>query len=204
MVMYVAYKVFSETSNLIVFSYTIYSPKDGQPCMDHDRATGEGVGPQEYTLIKLKVLEPTVKLATLFNEKKPISLVAATLRPETMYGQTNCFVHPDIEYSAFYVGVNEDEIFIATARYFFLLFSMILLWLCSAALNMAYQGMTAKNGVVNYVPGFEKLRGSDIIGVGLCAPLSSYRMVYALPMLSVKNDKGMLKTILQFASGQLC
>lgn len=26
--------------------------------MDHDRSTGEGVGPQEYTLIKMKVLEP--------------------------------------------------------------------------------------------------------------------------------------------------
>lgn len=35
--------------------YTIYSPKDGQPCMDHDRSSGEGVGPQEYTLIKMKV-----------------------------------------------------------------------------------------------------------------------------------------------------
>lgn len=23
------------------FSYTIYSPKDGQPCMDHDRSSGE-------------------------------------------------------------------------------------------------------------------------------------------------------------------
>lgn len=38
--------------------YTIYSPKDGQPCMDHDRSSGEGVGPQEYTLIKMKVLYP--------------------------------------------------------------------------------------------------------------------------------------------------
>ncbi|MGH0126524.1 UNVERIFIED_CONTAM: hypothetical protein FKN15_073854 [Acipenser sinensis] len=38
--------------------YTIYSPKDGQPCMDHDRQTGEGVGPQEYTLIKMKMIEP--------------------------------------------------------------------------------------------------------------------------------------------------
>ena len=37
--------------------HTIFSPKDGQPCMDHDRASGEGVGPQEYTLIKLKVVE---------------------------------------------------------------------------------------------------------------------------------------------------
>ena len=38
--------------------HTIYSIKDGQPCMDHDRLSGEGVGPQEYTLIKMKALEP--------------------------------------------------------------------------------------------------------------------------------------------------
>jgi leucyl-tRNA synthetase len=37
--------------------YTIFSPKDNQPCMDHDRSSGEGVGPQEYTLIKLKVIQ---------------------------------------------------------------------------------------------------------------------------------------------------
>jgi leucyl-tRNA synthetase len=36
--------------------YTIYSPKDGQPCMDHDRQSGEGVGAQEFTLVKLKVI----------------------------------------------------------------------------------------------------------------------------------------------------
>lgn len=43
--------------------YTIYSPKDGQPCMDHDRSSGEGVGPQEYTLIKMKVVsDPPQKL----------------------------------------------------------------------------------------------------------------------------------------------
>ena len=26
--------------------------------MDHERASGEGVGPQEFTLIKMKALEP--------------------------------------------------------------------------------------------------------------------------------------------------
>jgi hypothetical protein len=39
--------------------YAVYSPLDGQPCADHDRASGEGVGPQEYTLIKLRVRELT-------------------------------------------------------------------------------------------------------------------------------------------------
>ena len=38
--------------------YTIFSPMDNQPSMDHDRASGEGVGPQEYTLIKMKAIEP--------------------------------------------------------------------------------------------------------------------------------------------------
>ena len=39
--------------------FTVYSPLDGQPCADHDRASGEGVGPQDYLLIKMKVLELT-------------------------------------------------------------------------------------------------------------------------------------------------
>lgn len=47
--------------------YTIYSPKDGQPCMDHDRSSGEGVGPQEYTLIKMKVLQTPKALRLVFS-----------------------------------------------------------------------------------------------------------------------------------------
>jgi leucyl-tRNA synthetase len=33
--------------------YTIYSELDKQPCADHDRSKGEGVGTQEYVGIKL-------------------------------------------------------------------------------------------------------------------------------------------------------
>ena len=64
--------------------------------MDHDRASGEGVGPQEYTLIKMKLqkLRDGVKFSQL--DKKQVFFVAATLRPETMYGQTNCWISPDI------------------------------------------------------------------------------------------------------------
>eukprot|EP00438_Fugacium_kawagutii_P008240 Skav226259 [mRNA] locus=scaffold2708:111537:123105:- [translate_table: standard] len=36
---------------------TIFSTTTQQPCADHDRAEGEGVNPQEYTLIKLRVKE---------------------------------------------------------------------------------------------------------------------------------------------------
>ena len=56
--------------------------------MDHNRGSGEGVGPQEYTLIKMKALEPFPTKLAKFGST-PIYSVAATLRPETMYVQTN-------------------------------------------------------------------------------------------------------------------
>ena len=43
-----------------------------------------------------------------------VSLVAATLRPETMYGQTNCFVLPEGEYGLFEMG--GGEVFVCTER----------------------------------------------------------------------------------------
>ncbi|KAL0994734.1 hypothetical protein UPYG_G00126440 [Umbra pygmaea] len=149
--------------------YTIYSPKDGQPCMDHDRQTGEGVGPQEYTLIKMKVIKPyPAKLSNL--KDKTIFLVAATLRPETMFGQTNCWVHPDIRYIAFEMA--GGEVFISTRR---------------SARNMSYQGFTKENGKVTVIM---DVLGKDILGCALSAPLTSYPTIYALPMLTIKEDKG--------------
>uniref|UniRef100_A0A8B9JUE2 Leucine--tRNA ligase, cytoplasmic n=1 Tax=Astyanax mexicanus TaxID=7994 RepID=A0A8B9JUE2_ASTMX len=149
--------------------YTIYSPKDGQPCMDHDRQTGEGVGPQEYTLIKMKIVEPyPAKLSDL--KGKNVFLVAATLRPETMFGQTNCWVRPDMKYIAFETA--NGDVFISTQR---------------SARNMAYQGFTKENGVV---PVVKQIMGQDILGCALSAPLTSYKTIYALPMLTIKEDKG--------------
>lgn len=66
--------------------YTIFSPKDGQPCMDHDRQSGEGVGPQEYTGLKMPITEFGPKAAQIQEKAagKKVVMVAATLRPETM------------------------------------------------------------------------------------------------------------------------
>lgn len=154
--------------------YTIFSPLDRQPCMDHDRASGEGVGPQEYTLIKMKVLKPYPAELQSVVGAKSLFLVAATLRSETMFGQTNCWLHPDITYLAFQtcLGPNRDDVFVATHR---------------AANNMAYQGFTPVNGVV---PTLTKVKGSSLLGMALSAPLSSYERIYTLPMLSIREDKG--------------
>ncbi|XP_013388845.1 leucine--tRNA ligase, cytoplasmic isoform X1 [Lingula anatina] len=149
--------------------YTIFSPKDGQPCMDHDRSTGEGVGPQEYTIIKMKLMAPyPAKLKPL--EGKSVYLVAATLRPETMFGQTNCWIHPDLTYVA--TEMANGEIFVCTRR---------------AARNMSYQGFTKNDGKVDVVM---ELKGMDFMGAALHAPLTSFKVIYTLPMLTIKEDKG--------------
>ncbi|XP_018406074.1 PREDICTED: leucine--tRNA ligase, cytoplasmic [Cyphomyrmex costatus] len=148
--------------------YTIYSPKDGQPCMDHDRASGEGVGAQEYTLIKMKIQYPQ-KIIKNFDNKL-VYLVAATLRPETMYGQTNCWVHPDMNYIAY--NLTCGDVYISTER---------------AARNMSYQGFFKEEGNIDVI---QKLTGKDLLGLELKAPLTSNKVIYALPMLTIKEDKG--------------
>lgn len=147
--------------------YTIFSPKDGQPCMDHDRSSGEGVGPQEYTLIKMKVQCPQ-KIKNFGN--KSVYLVAATLRPETMYGQTNCWVHPDINYIAYNLACG--DIYISTER---------------AARNMSYQGFFKEEGKIDIVC---NLTGKDLLGLALESPLTSNKVIYVLPMLTIKEEKG--------------
>ncbi|KAE8722265.1 putative serine/threonine-protein kinase [Hibiscus syriacus] len=149
--------------------YTIYSPLDGQPCADHDRATGEGVQPQEYTIIKMEVVPPfPAKIGVL--EGKKVFLAAATLRPETMYGQTNCWVLPDGKYGAF--EINDNEVFILTER---------------AALNLAYQKLSR---VPDKPTCLVELTGYDLIGLPVRSPLSFNEIIYALPMLTILTDKG--------------
>ncbi|ORE03939.1 leucyl-tRNA synthetase [Rhizopus microsporus var. microsporus] len=156
--------------------YTIYSIVDKQPCMDHDRASGEALGPQEYTAIKMEVLEwsDAAKEALISSDEKlkgkKIYLVAATLRPETMYGQTNCFVGTEIKYGVYYA--NDNEAYVCTER---------------AARNMAYQKIFAQEGVINKIA---EIDGKDIVGTKIHAPLSKYPAVYVLPMENVLSTKG--------------
>ena len=63
----------------------VWCPKDKSPTGDHDRQSGEGVTPEEYTLIKYKL-------------ENGIILPAATFRPETIYGITNIWINPEAKY----------------------------------------------------------------------------------------------------------
>jgi leucyl-tRNA synthetase len=149
--------------------YAVYSPLDGQPCADHDRATGEGVGPQEYTLIKMRVLELKGKLAGLEGQG-PVFLMAATLRPETMYGQTNCWALPDGDYAAFR-GLN-GEVYIMTDR---------------SALNLSYQDRMPVTGKPEKLM---DLKGTDLLGLPVKSPRTHHERIYVLPLLTILTNKG--------------
>lgn len=62
----------------------IWCPKDEIPIGDHDRFEGEGETPLEFTLLKFRLRQRFV--------------VAATLRPETVFGTTNVWIDPEVEY----------------------------------------------------------------------------------------------------------
>lgn len=69
----------------------VWCPKCQSPTGDHDRQVGEGVTPEEYTLLKFEI-----------DDK--IFLPAATFRPETIYGITNIWINPDVNYVEAYVN----------------------------------------------------------------------------------------------------
>jgi leucyl-tRNA synthetase len=75
----------------------VWCPKDQSPTGDHDRQSGEGITPEQYTLIKYKLDENTI-------------LPAATFRPETIYGITNLWINPDATYVEATVNSRENWI----------------------------------------------------------------------------------------------
>ena len=110
----------------------VWCPFDKSPTGDHDRMEGEGVSPEEFNLIKFHLGE--------------FALVAATLRPETIYGATNIWVNPDAEYSEARV---DGELWVAS----------------SAALGKLAE---QKHDVVPV----RSFRGSELVGRYAMAPLT--------------------------------
>jgi len=147
---------------------TIFSELDGQACMDHDRAEGEGVAPQEYTGIKVELAELPAALEKLKGNR--VFLVAATLRPETMVGQTNCWILPEGQYGCF--KADDKEIFVCSHR---------------AARNMSFQDILKPWGKPECLL---EVKGKDFLGCPVKAPTCPYDIVYVLPLMTIKMDKG--------------
>ncbi|MEM2890586.1 MAG: class I tRNA ligase family protein, partial [Candidatus Hadarchaeum sp.] len=67
-----------------------WCPNDGNPVTDHDLLEGEGVEIVEFTLLKYRYGDQI--------------LPAATLRPETVFGVTNLWLNPEVNYVSVRVG----------------------------------------------------------------------------------------------------
>ncbi len=63
----------------------VWCPHCLSPTGDHDRLNGEGESPVDYVVIKFKHASGEI-------------FPTATLRPETIYGVTNIWVRPEVEY----------------------------------------------------------------------------------------------------------
>ncbi|MFW5746043.1 MAG: leucine--tRNA ligase [Nanoarchaeota archaeon] len=97
---------------------------------------------QDFTLIKFKLQDGSY-------------LIASTLRPETMYGQTNMWVHPDVEYKKVKV---EDETWVVSTE---------------CVTKLRHQGKDPE--IIG------SIRGSDLIGQTCHAPFVE-RDILILPL----------------------
>ena len=121
----------------------------------------------------MEVKQWSAEAAPLLDAKlqgKRVFFIAATLRPETMYGQTNCFVGPKIEYGVY--RANDTDLYICTER---------------AARNFAYQGIFDERGRVECLT---LVPGAALVGTQVHAPFSAHEQVYIVPMDTVLSTKG--------------
>ncbi|MDO8563525.1 MAG: class I tRNA ligase family protein, partial [Nanoarchaeota archaeon] len=127
----------------------VWCEKDKMVVGDHDRAEGEGETPQEYYLMKFK-----------FGDNY---LVAATLRPETVFGQTNFWVNAEVNYVRAQVG---EETWIVSKE-------------CLEKLNLQERNVK----MIEYV------KGKDLVGKYCEAPLTK-RKIIILPAGFVDSSIG--------------
>lgn len=127
----------------------VWCPHDQSPTGDHDRMEGEGVSPEEFSLVKFQLGKSL--------------LVAATLRPETIYGATNIWINPDAEY--FEARVDNE------------------LWVVSAS------ALTRLSEQKHTVTPLKSFKGREIIGSYVMAPLTGMSLP-VLPATFVDPDLG--------------
>ncbi len=117
----------------------VWCPNDRSPTGDHDRMEGVGVVQDKFNLIKFHLGE--------------FALVAATLRPETIYGATNVWVNPESEYSEARV---DGELWVVSS---------------SALTRLAEQ--------LHEVTPIRSFKGSELVGRKVMAPMTGM----SLPIL---------------------
>jgi len=115
----------------------VYCPSCESPTGDHDRLVGEGVSPAEFMLLKFKYDD--------------MILPAATLRLETIYGVTNMWLNPEVNYVKAKVN---DEIWLVSKE---------------CALKLKHQGFEVKE--------LEEVKGTELIGKYCFNPIIKNKII---------------------------
>jgi leucyl-tRNA synthetase len=135
----------------------VWCPRDQSPTGDHDRLSGEGVTWEEFTL----VLFPLSK-ESRFSQAK---LVAATFRPETIFGVTNLWLNPMATYVE--IKVNDSD-----------------LWIVSRKASAKLADQLKKIEIIDEIP------AQELIGQKVMNPLNNSQQLLILPAQFVDQEHG--------------
>jgi len=136
--------------------YDLFSIKENQPCLGHDRSVGEDAKPHKSYLITFRLdseyeLNFTKILNLLFNNNdksiKHVDLLVMTSRPETIFGVTNLWINKDLTYGLYQIKFSDGVI-----KY----------WICQE-----YNIVSFKHQYINVID-FQLvsyIKGSDLIGL---------------------------------------
>ena len=135
----------------------VWCPHDQSPTGDHDRQIGEGVVAEEYILMKYKMEDGTI-------------LPSGTFRPETIYGITNIWINPDVDYVK--AKVNDET------------------WIISKTAANKLKEQLKKIKIL------KTFKGKKIIGKEFISPLSRRKMLI-LPgwFVSADNATGVVYSV---------
>ena len=110
-----------------------YCPDDDNPVGDHDLLEGEGVAINDLTLIKFPYEDSY--------------LVAATFRPETLYGATNVWLNPEAEYVK--VKYNDETWIISRKAYDNIIYQKESMEIIEDVNPREFIGKTVKNPITD-------------------------------------------------------
>ncbi len=135
----------------------VWCPHDQSPTGDHDRQTGEGVVAEEYTLIKYRMEDGTI-------------LPSGTFRPETIYGITNIWINPEVDYVR--AQVNGEN------------------WIISKTAVNKLKEQLKKVRIL------DTFKGKKIIGKQFTSPLSTRKMlILPASFVSADNATGVVYSV---------
>lgn len=155
--------------------YDLYSIKDAQPCLGHDRSSGEEAAPQKQYLIQFELKEcVTKRFKTVgdMNQGVPVYLVAMMLRPETLSGATNLWVDKNGTYKLLFVETSTSS-----ANY----------WICqeSNLVNLTFQNRPSDLFHIERYVDCGTIHGSELVGETVTHPFVKTRIPYVSQDLTV-------------------